>query len=79
MRRPKELRAFMFERVYFRDACRVEEEKASRMISNLYGYFYDHPEPAVSLLRLPQGTLSARAGIVRLYIVYVRPIRGLSV
>ena len=40
----KELRAFMFERVYFRDACRVEEEKASRMISNLYGYFYDHPE-----------------------------------
>ena len=40
----KELRAFMFERVYFREACRVEEEKASRMISNLYGYFYDHPE-----------------------------------
>lgn len=39
----KELRAFMFERVYFREASLIEEEKASRMLSNLYGYFAENP------------------------------------
>ncbi len=40
----KELRSFMFERVYFREASLIEEKKASRMLSNLYGYFAENPD-----------------------------------
>lgn len=35
----EELRSFMFERVYFSDTARGEEEKAQRMLTAMYGYF----------------------------------------
>ncbi len=35
----EKLRSFMFERVYFSDSARGEEEKAQRMLSAMYGYF----------------------------------------
>ena len=38
------LRAFMFERVYYTDYARGEEQKAERMISALYDYFVAHPQ-----------------------------------
>lgn len=44
----EKLRAFMFERVYFTDSARGEEEKAERMLSAMYEYFIKHPE------KLPQ-------------------------
>ena len=33
------LRSFMFDRVYYSDSARGEEEKAERMLSAMYGYF----------------------------------------
>lgn len=38
------LRAFMFERVYFSDSARGEEEKAERMLTAMFGYFSEKPE-----------------------------------
>ncbi len=35
----KELRAFMFEKVYFNETALREEEKADRMITNMFEYF----------------------------------------
>lgn len=45
------LRAFMFERVYRTKYAMGEEEKAERMLSEMYYYFVKHPEkmPAVYL------------------------------
>lgn len=42
------LRKFMFERVYFSDSARGEEEKAKRMLTAMYGYFTKNVE------KLPQ-------------------------
>jgi len=42
------LRTFMFERVYYSDTARGEEEKAERMLTAMYGYFIGKPE------KLPQ-------------------------
>lgn len=36
------LRSFMFERVYFTDFARKEEEKAERMLSQMYAYFLEN-------------------------------------
>ena len=48
------LRAFMFERVYFTEFARGEEEKAERMLSCMYEYFMKNadklPKMFVSLL-----------------------------
>lgn len=38
------LRAFLFENVYNDDTFKKEEEKADKMISALYGFYYDNPE-----------------------------------
>ena len=46
------LRAFMFERVYRTKYAMGEEEKAERMLSEMYFYFVQHPE------KLPQTYLS---------------------
>ena len=40
----KNLREFMFERVYFTESTKKEEEKAKRMIGNMYEYFLKNPE-----------------------------------
>ena len=48
----EDLREFMFERVYFTDSARGEEEKAERMLSAMYSYFYEKPE------RLPENYIS---------------------
>ena len=40
----EELRAFMFEKVYFSDSARGEEEKAQRMLTAMYAYFIENPE-----------------------------------
>ena len=37
------LRAFLFENVYNDDTFKKEEEKADKMISALYGFYYDNP------------------------------------
>ncbi len=42
------LRAFMFERVYFTETARGEEERAERMLTALYGYFIKNAD------KLPQ-------------------------
>lgn len=50
----EKLREFMFERVYFTDSARGEEEKAERMLSAMYSHFVsnvsDLPETYVALL-----------------------------
>ena len=38
------LRAFMFDRVYFSDSARGEEEKAERMLTATYEYYIGNPE-----------------------------------
>lgn len=40
----EKLRAFMFERVYFSESARGEEEKAERMLTAMFTYFTDKPE-----------------------------------
>lgn len=40
----KELRTFLFDKVYTADDFKKEEERADRMISALYGYFKDNTE-----------------------------------
>lgn len=40
----KELRSFMFERVYTNPYCKSEESKADTMIKQLYHYFAENPE-----------------------------------
>ena len=50
----EKLRAFMFERVYYSDTAKSEEEKAERMLTAMYEYFIEHcnemPESYVALL-----------------------------
>ncbi len=40
----KELRSFMFQRVYRNPVAKGEEVKARDMLKRLYGYYIDHPE-----------------------------------
>ena len=40
----KDLRAFMFERVYRNPVAKGEESKAKDMLKRLYDYYYNHPE-----------------------------------
>ena len=40
----KELRAFMFERVYYNPVAKGEESKAKDMLCRLFEYYYAHPE-----------------------------------
>lgn len=40
----KDLRAFMFERVYYNPVAKGEESKAKDMLSRLYEHYYNHPE-----------------------------------
>ena len=40
----KELRGFMFERVYRNPVAKGEETKAKAMLKQLYEYYYNHPE-----------------------------------
>ncbi len=40
----RQLRVFMFERVYYNPAAKQEEGKAMDMLKSLYTYFYDRPE-----------------------------------
>ncbi len=40
----RDLRAFMFERVYRNPIAKGEESKARGMLQRLYEYYYDHPE-----------------------------------
>ena len=40
----KDLRAFMFERVYYNPVAKGEESKAKEMLSRLYEHYYTHPE-----------------------------------
>ncbi len=39
-----DLRAFMFERVYYNPVAKGEESKAKKMLAQLYGYYIAHPE-----------------------------------
>ncbi|MBQ3235183.1 MAG: deoxyguanosinetriphosphate triphosphohydrolase [Clostridia bacterium] len=39
----KELRAFMFDKVYMMPTAKKEEERAGYMISSMYGYFKENP------------------------------------
>ena len=40
----RELRCFMFERVYRNPVAKGEESKAKDMLRRLYAYYYEHPE-----------------------------------
>ena len=40
----RDLRSFMFERVYRNPVAKGEESKARDMLQRLYTYYYDHPE-----------------------------------
>ena len=40
----RELRSFMFERVYYNPVAKSEETKAKDMLKRLYEYYYKHPE-----------------------------------
>lgn len=40
----EELRAFMFDKVYFSKTAKGEEEKAERMLTETYNFFITHPE-----------------------------------
>lgn len=44
-----ELRAFMFERVYFADATIAEKDKAQHIIEYLYGYYVKNPDKMPAL------------------------------
>ncbi len=44
----EELRAFMFDKVYFSKTAKGEEEKAERMLTEMYAYFVKNPD------RLPE-------------------------
>ena len=50
----EKLRSFMFERVYHSKTAKGEEEKAERMLTEMYGYFIENlnemPETYISLL-----------------------------
>ncbi|MDE6868349.1 MAG: deoxyguanosinetriphosphate triphosphohydrolase [Clostridia bacterium] len=50
----EKLRGFMFERVYFTDSARGEEEKAERMLSAMYSHFVENvsalPKTYIALL-----------------------------
>jgi dGTPase len=38
------LRDFMFERVYLRPEANEQTERAKRLLTDLYGYYLEHPE-----------------------------------
>lgn len=38
------LRSFLFEHVYLNPSAKGEENKAIHMVTNLYGYYMEHPE-----------------------------------
>ena len=40
----KDLRAFMFERVYRNPVAKSQESKAKDMLQRLFDYYYSHPE-----------------------------------
>ena len=40
----KELRSFMFERVYRNPVAKGQEQKARGMLQRMYEYYYDHPD-----------------------------------
>ena len=40
----RDLRSFMFEKVYRSPVAKGEENKAQEMLTRLYGYYMDHPE-----------------------------------
>lgn len=40
----QELRTFLFDKVYFTENAREQEEKAAGVISKLYQYYFDHPD-----------------------------------
>ena len=50
----EKLRSFMFERVYHNKSAKGEEEKAERMLTEMYGYFIENcdkmPETYIALL-----------------------------
>ena len=39
-----ELRSFLFDKVYFTDFAREQEEKAAGVLSRLYHYYFEHPD-----------------------------------
>ena len=47
----KDMRAFMFERVYTNPVAKAEEAKAEKMVETLYEYYMDHTEELPGYLR----------------------------
>ena len=48
----RELRAFMFERVYTNSVSKKEDPKAKRMLADLFGYYMGHLEELPEEYRL---------------------------
>ena len=59
----RDLRAFMFERVYTNPVAKAEESRAENMIGVLYDYYTNHPEEMPELQRkmIREGTPVDRA------------------
>lgn len=47
----EQLRAFLFERVYYNKTAKREENKSRELVKTLFGYYTDHPERMPSLYR----------------------------
>ncbi len=56
-----ELREFMFQRVYFYDATRIEAERGKRVVIFLFEHFVRHPEAISADWALPEDSLERRA------------------
>lgn len=57
----RELRDFMFERVYLRPESKIHNEKAITVIQDLVGYFKDHPEQVPETYTAPDADHLTRA------------------
>jgi dGTPase len=56
-----ELREFMFRRVYFYDATRLEAERGKRVVTFLFEHFVRHPESISADWSLPDDAVERRA------------------
>ncbi|MDR1616700.1 MAG: deoxyguanosinetriphosphate triphosphohydrolase [Syntrophomonadaceae bacterium] len=63
----KELRQFMFEKVYNGDICRTEREKAMFIINNLYNYYCLTPDQ----MTLPYQQIAEQEGVERAVADYI--------
>jgi dGTPase len=55
------MRSFMFERVYLRPDAERQTERATRLLTDLYGYYLEHPDTMPMGASLAEDPVSQQA------------------